>query len=655
MDQAGNVVQFSHAFSHMLGYSVTETAELNVMDWDYSQSREKIFHAFSTLGKYPISFETRHRRKDGSIIDVEITARNVILDGQKYIYASSRDITERKKAETENRIAAIAFESQEGMLVTDAHHSILRVNHAFTSITGYSAEEVIGQNPRLLSSGRHDATFYATMWNSINNTGAWEGEIWNRRKNGEVYPEHLTITAVKDVNGNVTNYVATLADISLNLAAANEIKHLAFYDPLTQLPNRRLLMDRLRHALTSRARSGRDGALLFIDLDNFKSLNDTLGHDIGDLLLQQVANRISECVREGDTVARLGGDEFVVMLEELSEQDLEAAAQAEIIANKILTSIKQPYQFGLHEYRHGASIGVVLFGDQDQSQEELLKHADIAMYQAKKAGRNTLRFFDPQMQNAITARVSLEDELHKALAHEQFRLYYQIQVDDSSQPIGAEVLIRWQHPELGLVSPVQFIPLAEETGLILPIGQWVLETACNRLKTWQQDARTRDLVLSVNVSPKQFHQKTFVDQVQNAVDRCAINPVLLKLELTESLLLENIEETIATMSALKEVGIQFSLDDFGTGYSSLQYLKRLPLSQLKIDQSFVRDIDKDISDQAIVRTIVAMAQSLELDVIAEGVETEEQRQRLLNKGCTHYQGYLFSKPVPIEQFEALLK
>jgi len=434
-----------------------------------------------------------------------------------------------------------------------------------------------------------------------------------------------------------------------------KIKNLAFYDPLSLLPNRRLLLDRLNQALASSTRSGREGALMFIDLDNFKTINDTLGHDIGDLLLQQVAQRLLTCVREGDTVARVGGDEFMVILEDLSKDTLEAAAQTEEIGKKILATLGQPYQLATHGHHSTSSIGVTLFTNQQSEVAVLFKQADIAMYQAKKAGRNTLRFFDPQMQETVNARAALEGELHKALENQQFQLYYQIQVDDSHRPLGAEVLIRWIHPERGLVSPAQFIPLAEETGLILPIGQWVLETACAQLKAWQQDVLTRDLILAVNVSSKQFRQTDFVTQVQTTVQRHAINPTLLKLELTESLLLDNIEDTIATMSTLKGIGIMFSLDDFGTGYSSLQYLKRLSIDQLKIDQSFVRDLASDSSDRAIVRTIIAMAQEFNMDVIAEGVETEDQRQFLQNAGCAQYQGYLFGKPVPIEQFEALLK
>ncbi len=567
----------------------------------------------------------------------------------------ARDISERKQSEIELKLAAAAFDANEGIIITDAQGVILRVNQAFTETTGYTSEEVVGQTPRLLKSGRHDKAFYDAMWDIVNKTGGWKGEIWDRRKNGEIFPKWLTITAIKDANGSVTHYVGTHTDITERKAAEDEIKLLAYFDPLTQLPNRRLLQDRLQQCLDSIARSGRQGALLFIDLDNFKTLNDTWGHAMGDMLLQQVAQRLKSCVRDGDTIARLGGDEFVVMLEDLSAHSLEAATQTEVVGKKILATLNQPYQLATREYHSSPSIGATLFSDDGRSREELLKHADIAMYQAKNSGRNALCFFDPKIQESINTRAFLEGDLRKALERQQFQLYYQVQVDSSFRPCGAEALIRWIHPERSMVSPAEFIPLAEETGLILPIGLWVLETACARLKEWEQDPLTRNLTLSVNVSVKQLRQPEFLAQVQDVVQRYAINPKLLKLELTESMLLENIKDTIATIIILKEIGVQFSLDDFGTGYSSLQYLKQLPLDQLKIDQSFVRDLSSSNNDRAIVRTIIAMAEILELGVIAEGVETEEQRQLLLNNGCTHYQGYLFSKPVPIEQFEMQLK
>jgi diguanylate cyclase (GGDEF)-like protein len=416
-----------------------------------------------------------------------------------------------------------------------------------------------------------------------------------------------------------------------------------------------LLQDRLGQALAASERSKHRCALLLIDLDHFKNINDTLGHVAGDSLLEQVAHRLTSSLREGDSVARIGGDEFVVLLSDMDEESMDAAAQAELIGEKIVAQLNLPFQLGEHEIYNTASIGIALNNDNLLDFEALFKQADIAMYQAKKAGRNTLRFFDPKMQEFIDSRAALESDLRIAIDKKQFELYYQIQTNSSKQPTGAEALIRWIHPENGMVPPNQFIPLAEETGLILPIGEWVLRTACIQLKAWENNILTRRLILSVNVSAKQFQQVDFVKQVQNIVQEYSINPDLFKLELTESMLVENIQEVIAKMKSLKEIGIRISLDDFGTGYSSLQYLKNLPLDQLKIDQSFVHDINSDNGNNAIVSTIINMAHGLNLNVIAEGVETEEQRLFLERAGCIHYQGYLFSKPVPILQFENLLQ
>ena len=563
----------------------------------------------------------------------------------------SREITERKQGEQQLRVAATAFESQEGMVVTDAETVILRVNRAFTDITGYSAEEVVGQTSNLLRSGHHDAAFFAAMWESIHRTDLWQGEIWNRRKNGEVYLGWLSVTAVKGGDGEVTHYVGTLTDITQRKAAEEEIMHLAFYDPLTRLPNRRLLLDRLKQALAASVRSKREGALLLIDLDNFKTINDTLGHDMGDMLLQQVAQRLATCSREEDTVARLGGDEFVVMLVDLSEVSQEAATQVKTVGEKIVATLGQPYLLSGYEHHSTASIGVTLFGDRQLTSDELLKRADLAMYQAKSAGRNTLRFFDPDMQAVVTARAAMEADMRQGLRQNDFLLYYQAQVDCAGRLTGAEALVRWQHPQRGLVCPAEFIPLAEETGLILPLGQWVLETACNQLVAWAARPNMAHLTVAVNVSVRQFRDAGFVDQVVAVLDHTGANPKKLKLELTESLLVEDVEDTIAKMFALKAEGVSFSLDDFGTGYSSLAYLKRLPLDQLKIDQSFVRNILTDRNDATIAHTIVTLAQSLGLAVIAEGVETEAQRDFLAGHGCDAYQGYFFGRPTPVEALE----
>jgi diguanylate cyclase (GGDEF)-like protein/PAS domain S-box-containing protein len=626
-----------------------------IVDEDKGRWQRQFANMKELVSGEELSFDMRFTHNDGTMFYAGLNCMRMDSDEQTMMRVTLLDITPLKQSEVALRIASTIFESQEGMMVTNAKGTIIRVNQAFTNITGYSAEEAVGKNPRLLSSGRHDTDFYTVMWSSVKKKGYWAGNIWNKRKNGEIYPEYLTVTSVKDKDDVVSNYVATLTDISTSNAASEEIKNLAFYDPLTHLPNRRLLLDRLRHALNSSQQSGNCGAVLFLDIDHFKTLNDTLGHDVGDLLLQQVSERLSACVREGDTVARMGGDEFVVVLEGLDEDAITAATQAEITANKILSKINESYQLDRRRYYSSISVGVTIFIDHQTALEELLKQADIAMYQAKMSGRNAVRFFNPQMQEVIDVRASMENDLRLAVENQQFCLYYQIQVDHLGKPFGAEALLRWQNAERGLVSPLEFIPIAEETGLILPIGQWVLNAACAQLKHWQQDELSERLTLSVNVSAKQFRQHDFVKQVQSCIQHHGINPMRLKLELTESVLLENVEDTILSMTALGKLGIQFSLDDFGTGYSSLQYLKRLPLYQLKIDQSFVRDIATDPSDQAIVNTIIAMAHNLELDVIAEGVETKLQQQRLEKKGCKRYQGFMFGKPMPINEFNLALR
>ena len=432
-----------------------------------------------------------------------------------------------------------------------------------------------------------------------------------------------------------------------------EINDLAFNDPVTHLPNRRLLLDRLYLALSNSARNGQEGALLYIDLDNFKALNDTYGHDFGNLLLQQVAQRLVSSVRMSDTVAHLGGDEFVIVCQTLGTNNLKAAAHARNIAQKLLNVLNTPYRIETTPYLFTSSIGVILFNPPVKA-EVLIQQAATAMYQAKNAGRNTLQFYDPNIQKIINAKAMLEDELRTAIEKQQFQLYYQVQVDGSGKAIGAESLIRWIHPERGLIQPIDFIPLCEETGLIVSVGDWVLDAACAQLYEWQKSPSTSHLVLAVNVSAKQFSQPDFVKKVVLALYRYNIPPTLLKLELTEGMLVQDVDETIQTMEELCKMGVRFSLDDFGTGYSSLQYLKRLPLDQIKIDQSFVRDIVHDVHDKSIVRTIIAMANNMELNVIAEGVETEEQQQVLKNKGCTNFQGYYFGRPVPIDKFEAAL-
>ena len=576
------------------------------------------------------------------------TCRRARKEQPRRVVSTVQDITARKQSEADLRIAAAAFEAKEGMVVTDADGVILRINRACTEITGYSAEEAVGQTPRLFRSGRHDAAFFAAMWRSVDEKGSWQGEIWNRRKNGEVYPEWLGITTVKNDAGRVTNYIGTLADITQRKAAEAEIERLAYYDALTGLPNRRLLQDRLHRALASSARKRRQGALLFIDLDDFKTLNDTQGHDVGDVLLRQVAERLSGCVREGDTVARLGGDEYVVMLEDLGENRQEAANQTENIGEMVLARIGVPYGLASGSYHQTASIGIVLFGGQGDTVDDLLKGADLAMYRAKAAGGNTLRFFDPEMQGTVSARAELVSDLREGLREGQFRLAYQPQVDREGRLLGAEALLRWHSPRRGHVSPVEFIPVAEQTGLIVPIGQWVMEAACDQLVRWAAEPDSVGLVLAVNVSAREFRHAEFVERTLAVLDRSGADPRKLMLEFTESVLLDDFEGAIARMKALKARGVGFSLDDFGTGYSSLSYLKHLPVDQLKIDKSFVRDVLTDPNDAMIARAIVALAQSVGLSVVAEGVETEAQWNFLAQHGCHAFQGYYFGAPDVVE-------
>ena len=668
IDEMGVIENCNPAADEIFGYTKNEAIGQNVsllMPEPYRGQHDDYLKRYREAGKpklletgkpavLGVTSEMTGICKDGSTFPLAIKVTDVFIEGRRHFVASVRDISSRKQNELDLRIAAIAFETHEGILITGLDHIILRVNRAFTQLTGYLAEEAIGQTPDLLKSGRHDATFHADIWEVIARNKYWQGEIWSRRKNGEIYPIWLTTTAVTDAVGKVTHYVSVFSDITLRKAADEQIHRLAFYDPLTRLPNRSLLHDRLQQALTNSARHRKHGAILFIDLDNFKILNDTRGHNIGDLLLIEVARRIQDCVRGADTVARLGGDEFVVLLEELSEDASQAAATAQDIAEKVLALMNQPFTLHGFEHHSSCSIGISLFLGDAINIDDLLKHADSAMYQAKTSGRNTICFFDPAMQAELVIRTAMADDLRMALPNHQFRLYYQIQIN-GLDAVGAEALLRWQHPLRGLVSPLKFIPIAEETGLIVQIGTWVLKTACMQLQAWHGNPLTHHLQIAVNVSARQFRQPDFVDQVLDVLKETGANPRKLKLELTESLVLENINNSVEKMQTLRAIGIRFSMDDFGTGQSSLSYLKRLPLQQIKIDQSFVRDITNDPSDAAIVQTIIGMAKNLGLDVIAEGVETEQQRSFLEQNGCCDYQGYLFSKPVPIEVFEDLLK
>ncbi len=572
-----------------------------------------------------------------------------------HLGATNRDVIERKRIEQELRIAATAFESQEAMLILDHNKLILRVNHAFTKLSGYSAIDVIGKSTDIFRSGCQDQALYEEIWHQIAQEGFWCGEMHTRNKSGEMHPIWSTLTAVKSSDGAISHYVSTATDMTRRKNAERKIKHLAFYDALTGLANRSLLIDRLQQALDLSRRDGSCGALMFIDLDNFKTLNDTVGQGIGDQLLLQVAQRLSTCVRDGDTVARLGSDDFVIVLTNLSQQPEPAIKLAEQTGQCLLSTLNTPYDLGGQLHYSSPSIGVTLFGSAQETVDDLLCRADLAMYQAKGAGGNALRFFDPAMQNTITARAKLEGAMRHGLEHGKFILYYQPQIAGDGKPIGAEALVRWQHPQHGLLSPSDFIVLAEESGLIVPLGLQVLKLACQQLAEWGACDDLCKLTLSVNVSARQFQQPDFVELVLRTIENTGANSHMLKLELTESLLLDNVEDTISKMLALRVHGVRFSLDDFGTGYSSLSYLKRLPLDQLKIDQSFVHSVLVDANDAAIVRMIVMLGKSMGLNLIAEGVETEEQRIFLAACGCLSYQGYLFGRPMAADSFKTFMR
>ncbi|MDO8206730.1 MAG: EAL domain-containing protein [Gallionella sp.] len=623
----------------------------------HPEDRELVNQAYSNslLDRQPYQITHRLMMPDGRIKWVEERCTNDFDAGGRAVRSvgTVQDITEREETALQLNIAAVAFQTQEAMMVTDKDANIIKVNHAFELSTGYSEAEVVGKNPRLLSSGRHDNAFYHDMWERIRVDDMWAGEVWDRRKSGEVYPKWLTITAVKN-HGMVSHYVAVFIDITERKQAEEEIHNLAYFDPLTNLPNRRLLMDRMKIALAQSARSKNCGALMFIDLDYFKVLNDTKGHEYGDKMLIEVAHRLVACVRDADSVARFGGDEFVVLLEGLSLNQGEAVVQAATIAEKIRESLSQTYVIEGYAHESSPSIGVVLFNGHEVEINEMFKRADLAMYQAKECGRNMVRFFEPKMQAVLESRTVMEHALRQALPNGELELFYQVQTNHDRVLLGAEVLLRWHSPMLGMVSPAQFIPLAEQSKLILPIGRWVLEAACARLKAWEAHPVLSTMHLAVNISPVQFHQVDFVRQVKGIITASGVNPGRLELELTENLVLDDVEEAIAKMAALKAIGVRFSMDDFGTGYSSLQYIKRLPIDQLKIDQSFVRDILTDPGDAMMVQTIAEMARNFGYDVIAEGVEELAQLQPLIERGCDTFQGYLFSRPVSLAEFEQLI-
>ncbi len=620
---------------------------------DYEPIREVL----RSLRAYPYEAAPQFTYQDiwaqytSEIIGVSLVVIIIILLSINLISANNRLKSHQqilKEQATSLAIAAVAFNTEQAILITTPDKKIIRVNQAFSDITGYQPNDVIGNTPSMFKSGYHPIEFYDHIWKMLKNEGFWQGEIWNRRKSGEIYPVGQSIKTITSEQGQISHYLSTFTDITLHKENENKIQKLAFYDPLTHLANRRLLKDHLMQIMATSEYDNFYFAMIFIDLDNFKTLNDTLGHHYGDLLLQQLAKRLTACVREGDTVSRPGGDEFILLLPNISTQHQTAIYESQHIAEKILTEIAKPYDLNGTQYTISASLGITICNGHQRTAEELMRHSDLAMYQSKNSGKNTITFFDPEMQAAVEKRSALESDLRTAIAEQQFKLFYQPKLSSTSNLIGYEALIRWQHPEKGLIPPNDFIPVAEETGLILEIGQWVLETACHQLKLWSNNSKTQELTIAINVSERQLKQVNFVEQTLQSIDQFDINLAQLEFEITESQLMENITDSVQKMKALQESGITFSLDDFGTGYSSLVYLKTLPITTLKIDQSFVRDMLDNSESSAIVQTIISLAQTLGLKLVAEGVETEEQKAFLIEAGCHYLQGYLLGRPKPIE-------
>lgn len=652
-DTKGVIEYVNHAFATITGYSQEEAIGMQTSMLSAGQTPHEVYkemwETITSGGTW--RGEMLNRRKNGELYWDSITI-SPVRDEQGNLVnfvAIQEDITSRKAAEEKLLLNAHILNSvNEGVAVTDASQRFCFINPAFTAITGYTAEEVIGKSPKLLSSGLMERTFYGNMWGNINESGSWQGEIIDRRKNGESYPEWLSISVLKDAHGKITHYVSVFADISERKAVERRITHMAQHDFLTGLPNRMLLLDRMAQAISHARRENHKVALMFLDLDKFKYINDLHGHILGDKLLQEVARRISSISRSGDTVCRLGGDEFVLMLTDLQNSD-----DASSIALKLLETVAGPCLIDGHEIDITTSIGIALFPDDGKDGSELLRHADAAMYHAKQNGRNNYHFFTSEMNRRALERMAIERKLRHALERGEFTLHYQPQLDlRTMRLIGAEALLRWKDPESGeLISPARFVPIAEENGMIVPIGEWVLREACRQMAEWRKSGLP-EIPVSVNLSAVQFRQKDLGGTIRGILRQYGISPSSLELEITETAVMKDAETAIALLKEMKEMGVQLAMDDFGTGYSSLSYLKQLPIDKLKIDQSFVRDTAHDPDDAAIVSTIISMARNLKLKVTAEGVETDRQLAFLNQHGCDHGQGYYFSPPLPPDQLVA---
>lgn len=653
-DTRGKIEYVNPKFSQVSGYTREEALGQSAGILRSGKMPPEVYQdLWSTLEKgEEWHGQLLNKRKDGSLF-WESSSISAVRDEKNEVLsyiAVKEDITQQKEAEEQLRMVETVFRtSNEAIMITDQNGLIKTTNPAFTRITGYTPEEVQGRGPNILNSGRHDKHFYQSMWQELNQKGAWSGEIWNRRKDGTIYPEWLSVSVVYDHEGDISEYVAVFTDITKRKNDEAKIIHQAYYDELTQLPNRTLLSDRLNLAIATADRDKQIIALLFIDLDRFKYVNDSMGHEYGDDLLRQVAQRFNNCVRDTDTVARFGGDEFVVLL-----HNIKSEADAAHVAGKLVDRLSQPFLLAGREIIIGASIGIAMHPGDADTAEMLIRNADLAMYKAKQSGRNQVHFFTSTMQEHANQRMTLEQDLRQALDRKQLEVVYQPIVSGlSGRMAGVEALLRWHHPERGMISPEQFIPLAEETGLIGEIGEWVLETACAQLKHWSDTGVS--FHLSVNISERQRELGLNAAIVSRILERHQIAPSRLVLEITEGLLLRDSEETVGWLNGFREAGVHLAIDDFGTGYSSLSYLKRFPVDTLKIDKEFVRDLDSDHYADSLVSAIISMTASLELRLIAEGVETEAQRISLARQGCQFMQGYLFCRPLPASKLSLWLE
>jgi diguanylate cyclase (GGDEF)-like protein/PAS domain S-box-containing protein len=648
----------SHEAEALLGYPLAEWTESPTfwMDIIHPDDRDWVVEYCLTESAKLKShiFDYRLIASDGRVVwvqDIVKVIPNSTKTRPQELVGVMLDITARKEAEAGMRLSRQVFDNTaEGILITDAYFNVLEVNQAYLNITGYSREEIIGEKPVVMNTGLHNQQYYDELWRTLREEGKWVGEIWSRRKNGESYPEWLSISAVTDSKKMVQNYVAVFTDITQRKQSEERLQFLATHDALTHLPNRMLLQERLEQGLLRARRNHGKLAVLFIDLDRFKVINDTLGHHAGDMLLQEAAHRLKECLRVSDTVARQGGDEFVVLIEDFADVQYLTG-----VVRKIMSVLAQPFILLNQELYISASIGISVYPEDGMDIFSLLKNADVAMYRAKESGKNTFQFYAAESNVHSMERLALENNLRRALERKEFVLHFQAKVNlRTGKIIGAEALLRWQHPELGLITPADFIPLAEETGLIIPIGAWVLEEACRQAYTWKK-AVGFSIRVGVNLSARQFREDGLHQTIANALIHSGLTADCLELEITESMIMQNAERAAGLLQHFRELGTLVLIDDFGTGYSSLGYLKHFPIDSLKIDRSFVRDIPQDSDDMAITQAIIALARSLNLKVVAEGVENREQLKYLREQGCDLMQGYLFSMPLPAEEFLEFLR